>query len=777
MQFLFQPLTWGFLLVGVPILVHLINMLRHRRQRWAAMDFLLESYRKHRRWVMLKQWLLLASRILVMLLLVALLARWISSSQSLSWFGGRVTHHFVLLDDSYSMAEEDRGSTAYARGVQAVQGLIRSIASQPGEHQLTLIRWSRAELVSRSGRDEARIDAAADLISQTVPRDASRLLDRIAASQTTPLQLSPEPALELVSPLISSARGEPVEVYFVTDLRRNEWAQPESVRTKLQALRDSASHVNIIDCADAGGANLGVISLEPEQETWAAGVPLFVKFQVRNNHSLPARNVVVKVRTILYPDGGVQPLAEQAYSGQVMETPPVVIEQIAPGETVTRQVQVVFGVPGQHAVEVSLPDDRLREDNRRWCVIGIRQSQQVLLVDGNLDGSNAFYLSTALRPDGRLRTGMAIETRDPSYLRDVAPEQLAAWDVVALLDVPRLEPQAVAKLENYCRAGGGIAVFAGPNMNLGVVNDQFYRGGEGFFPAELEQVIEVASGPGDGEPQVVATEHPILMPLTTLSASPFQLIQIRKLLGIVGRPDAQRGVSVVASGPGRRPLVLDKQFGEGHVVTVLTGLRNDWSTWPQDPTFVVLALRTMGYLGSFRREPTSGAVGDTLLATALNQTILPQGEILLPATGEGGRVRMELPVVQAAPDAPARLTVAIDVANQENDMIAGLLRPGIFEAWLTNTQGESLVRNFAHNVSGAEGDLQRVTHAELEEKMQPVKVRVRSAESFSEAGWSPESASPNNLLLALLAGLLLFEQALAYSASYHLPRASGGGAA
>jgi hypothetical protein len=230
MQFLFQPLTWGFLLVGVPILVHLINMLRHRKQSWAAMDFLLESYRKHRRWVLLKQWLLLATRILAMLLLVAMLARWMSSSQTLGWFGGRVTHHFVLLDDSYSMSEQDRGESAYARGLKAVQTLIRSIAAQPGEHQLTLLRWSRAELASRSENDQARVVVAADLIAQTVPRDASRLLDRIAASEPTALQLSPEPAVELIEPLVAAAAGEQVEMYFVTDLRRNEWGQPESFK-------------------------------------------------------------------------------------------------------------------------------------------------------------------------------------------------------------------------------------------------------------------------------------------------------------------------------------------------------------------------------------------------------------------------------------------------------------------------------------------------------------------------------------------------------------------
>ncbi len=321
MQFLFQPLTWGFVLVGVPILVHLINMLRHRKQSWAAMDFLLESYRKHRRWVLLKQWLLLAARILTMFLLVAMLARWISNSQSLGWFGGRVTHHYILLDDSYSMAEQEKDDTAYTKAIKAVQSLIRSISTQPGEHQLTLLRWSRAELAARGGKDQARVDVAADLISQTIPQDASRLLDRIAASQPSSLQLSPDPALELIAPLISANEGEQVEIYVVTDLRRNEWSQPESTKSKLTPLVGDSRRVQFIDCADASSHNLGLSTLEPEQATWAAGVPLMVKFQVTNHGQTAAKNVVVKLRSINYAEGSVTPAPDAKYSGEIVDAP------------------------------------------------------------------------------------------------------------------------------------------------------------------------------------------------------------------------------------------------------------------------------------------------------------------------------------------------------------------------------------------------------------------------------------------------------------------------
>ena len=41
MSFLFPTLlTLGLPLIAVPVIIHLINLRRHRRIRWAAMDFL-----------------------------------------------------------------------------------------------------------------------------------------------------------------------------------------------------------------------------------------------------------------------------------------------------------------------------------------------------------------------------------------------------------------------------------------------------------------------------------------------------------------------------------------------------------------------------------------------------------------------------------------------------------------------------------------------------------------------------------------------------------------
>ncbi len=770
MQFLFQPLTWGFLLVAVPILVHLINMLRHRKQPWAAMDFLLESYRRNRRWVMLKQWLLLASRILIMLLLVAMLAKWVSAAKWLSWLGGQTTHHYVLLDDSYSMAEVEQNETCYNRGLKALNGLVRSIANQPGQHQITLVRWSRALLASKN-TDEARVDAAADLMAQTIPRDPVRLLDRLSATQPTSLQLTPDAALDLISPMIAQGSGEQAEVYLLSDLRRNEWGEPEALRVKLQQMTAGGAKVQLIDCAHEATNNLTVAMVEPEQEVWAAGVPLLVRFQIRNQSAQIVRNVVVKVRTVSYAEGISKPQAELPYSGQSDELPSVVIEQIAAGETVTRQVQVLFGLPGQHVVEISLPDDPLEIDNRRWCVIEIQQSQRVLLVDGAIDQSNAFFFKTALNPDTKLATGMTLETVDSSYLRDVPEEQLATWNVVALLDVPRLDVQAIDKLEQYCTAGGGVFICVGPNTNIKTLNEQFYRDGSGLLPAAITGITEVDQPVGEGPPQLTASEHQILVPMTKLSSSPFFMTRIRQIMTFDEKNFPPAGTEVVATGPDKRPLIVDKVLGEGHSVTLLTGLNSAWSNWSSDPTFVIFALRSMGYLGSFRHKPTSTGVGSDLEMVVTGQAVLPEAEVFIPARESGSRVRLQPKVNSNESGDVSKVRLTVDLEQANRDRIDDLLRPGVFESWMVSANGDYLVDNAAHNVSASEGDLTRVGESELEAKL-PVK--VRTAESLAGVGMNSQDASHSTLLMTLLALLLLGEQALAYSASFHPQRLAAG---
>ena len=96
------PLLYGLAAAGVPILIHLLNRRKFREVPWAAMRFLLAAIRKNQRRLRIEQWLLLAVRTLIILLVVAAMAK-----PFLEAFGaviaGRRTHRVLVLDGSLSM--------------------------------------------------------------------------------------------------------------------------------------------------------------------------------------------------------------------------------------------------------------------------------------------------------------------------------------------------------------------------------------------------------------------------------------------------------------------------------------------------------------------------------------------------------------------------------------------------------------------------------------------------------------------------------------------------
>src|ERR1700677_3345350 len=100
----------GGALVASPILIHLINRMRFKRIRWAAMEFLLKSQKRNRRRLIIEQLILL---LLLVLLAAFLLARYLYSGSEDA--GG--AKHYVIVDNTLSMTdhwkEEGKTTTAF----------------------------------------------------------------------------------------------------------------------------------------------------------------------------------------------------------------------------------------------------------------------------------------------------------------------------------------------------------------------------------------------------------------------------------------------------------------------------------------------------------------------------------------------------------------------------------------------------------------------------------------------------------------------------------------
>src|SRR5260221_12848102 len=70
-----EYLVAGGALISAPIIIHLINRMRFKRIRWAAMEFLLKAQKRSRRRLIIEQLILLLLRILMVLLIALLLSR------------------------------------------------------------------------------------------------------------------------------------------------------------------------------------------------------------------------------------------------------------------------------------------------------------------------------------------------------------------------------------------------------------------------------------------------------------------------------------------------------------------------------------------------------------------------------------------------------------------------------------------------------------------------------------------------------------------------------
>ena len=167
---------------------------------------------------------------------------------------------------------------------------------------------------------------------------------------------------------------------------------------------------------------------------------------------------------------------------------------------------MVFATAGQHHVSAQLESDAVAADNVRYAVVDVTATAPVLIVDGDPRTSDAYFLSAALSPGGKVRSGISPLIESPRFLRDHA---LDGFDAVFLLNFERLDPTEITALETYVRAGGGVGIFLGELNQADFVNKHLYRDGEGLFPLPLVGVTELLVDRNEQIPDVEVTDHPI----------------------------------------------------------------------------------------------------------------------------------------------------------------------------------------------------------------------------------------------------------------------------
>src|SRR5579862_8788309 len=151
-------------LISIPIIIHILNRRRFKTVTWAAMEFLLRAMRKNRRRLEFEQWLLLATRCLLVFLLGLALARPLGCENSAlaGRIAGRTGLNVIVIDNSYSMAyQADRPNarTHLDQAKKIAKGIIDQL-TRGGESAVII---TDAAPVNAGGADRSLFKIGYDL--------------------------------------------------------------------------------------------------------------------------------------------------------------------------------------------------------------------------------------------------------------------------------------------------------------------------------------------------------------------------------------------------------------------------------------------------------------------------------------------------------------------------------------------------------------------------------------------------------------------------------------
>jgi hypothetical protein len=183
MNFLNAALLAGIAALSIPILIHLFHKSRFKVVKWGAMHLLEAVLRTNQRRVKIEQWILLAIRCAIPVLLALAMARpiWQGVNKLL---GEARTSTVVLLDNSYSMEAGRAGATNYALAREATQQLIGNLRNGSDAHVVLmgqgtglldaptsdLSRITQALAKTNAGYGSAKIPQALDFAGATLEK-------------------------------------------------------------------------------------------------------------------------------------------------------------------------------------------------------------------------------------------------------------------------------------------------------------------------------------------------------------------------------------------------------------------------------------------------------------------------------------------------------------------------------------------------------------------------------------------------------------------------------
>lgn len=475
MSFL-QPLLLAALpLISLPIIIHLINQRRYQTRQWAAMMFLLAANRMSRGYARLRQWLILAARVLAIAGLIFAISRPLASGWFGSVAGGKADTTIVILDRSPSMQQQGTGTveSKLATGRQQLASALGTLGSD---------RWVLIDSASNSPREIESPDS--------IPTSPDT--DPTSAAADLPAML--QSALEYVK---ANQSGR-TEVWICSDLRANDW---DAEGGRWAMLRDSFLELN-------QGVRFHLLAYaEPAQRNLSIRVTDVRRIQSGDITELLISLVVSRHDTS--EDSLNIPLQFEIEGARSEFT----IEMAGPQYELKDHRIALEGNRERGWGRVSIPADTNAADNDFYFVFDKPLPRRTIIVTDDPAAATPLQLAASITPDPSVECIADVITVDQLATAD--------WDHAALLlwQAPLPRAEAVPLVNTFVERGGR-AIFWPPRSPTS----------DTFLGVKWESWSDLK----DVAVDTWRSDEDLLARTQSGAALPVGQLQIRRLCGLAG---------------------------------------------------------------------------------------------------------------------------------------------------------------------------------------------------------------------------------------------------
>ncbi|UCH64628.1 MAG: BatA and WFA domain-containing protein [Ignavibacterium sp.] len=580
MTFLNPAVLMGLAAASIPVLIHLLNLRKLKKIEFSTLNFLKQLQKNKIRRVRLKQWLLLALRVLIILMLVTAFARPTLEGVSIggTTSAAKTTAIFVL-DDTFSMSVIDQKGSYFNQAIETIKRLLNQLE-----------KGDDVGLILVSGDKDYELPLTSNINS------LEKRLDELKISSASGTISS---ALIAASGLISQSKNFNKEIYLLTDFQKGRIAIDENISNLNQVLKEQVKLYSF-GFAEEVVYNIGIDALLVTTKIFEKGKPVRFEATVTNYSGQTVNNLVVSLFL------GGKRSAQQSIN-------------LNPGETTVVQLEGITKQTGYVDAYVEIEDDDISMDNTRYASVYIPEVISVIILHENI--ADTKFIKLALQPaveNGNIK----LTEQKLSRINSV---QLNSYDVVIL--VGGNENFNTDELLAYLRNGGGVALFPSSQPELSGFQN---LAGKILLPSPSGIVISSDENSDPVDFDKTDFNHPV-----------FQNIFRDDKKMQIASPEIKTYYKISPRGKGNSLITLldgssflgEYKIGNGKVFVFNVAPVLEWSDFPLKSIFAPLIYKSIYYLAAKRNTDIGYLSGEPLNINISNR-LLPQIKIEKPDRSE-----------------------------------------------------------------------------------------------------------------------------------------------